>query len=137
MNSWHSWSPSGRWIVFSSKANGPYTQLWLAHVDEAGESSPPVCLERFTQPDRAANIPEFVNLRASAIRRIRESFLNDYSFLRAGNEFYKQGDHEPAIQQYRKAIELNPRSSTARQKLGFLLFNVRGARRRESIWRLQ
>ncbi len=128
MNSWHSWSPSGRWIVFSSKANGPYTQLWLSHVDEAGESSPPVCLERFTQPDRAANIPEFVNLRASAIRRIRESFLNDYSFLRAGNEFYKQGDHEPAIQQYRKAIELNPRSSTARQKLGFLLFNVRGER---------
>ena len=31
MNSWHSWSPNGKWLVFSSKANGPYTQLAHAH----------------------------------------------------------------------------------------------------------
>ncbi|MGH9885225.1 MAG: TolB family protein, partial [bacterium] len=27
MNSWHSFSSNGRWLVFSSKANTPYTQL--------------------------------------------------------------------------------------------------------------
>jgi Tol biopolymer transport system component len=25
MNSWHSWSSNGRWLVFSSKANTAYT----------------------------------------------------------------------------------------------------------------
>ena len=31
MNSWHSFSPNGRWMVFSSKARSPYTQLYLTH----------------------------------------------------------------------------------------------------------
>jgi hypothetical protein len=29
MNSWHSWSPNSKWLVFSSKNKGPYTQLYL------------------------------------------------------------------------------------------------------------
>jgi len=32
MNSWHSWSPNGRWLVFSTKVFSPYTQLALAQV---------------------------------------------------------------------------------------------------------
>ena len=55
MNSWHSWSSNSRWLVFSSKVNTPYTQLFLTHIDENGNDSPPVLLERFTSPDRAAN----------------------------------------------------------------------------------
>ena len=42
MNSWHSWSPNGRWLVFASKANGPFTQLWLTHIDAQGNDSPAV-----------------------------------------------------------------------------------------------
>jgi hypothetical protein len=87
MNSWHSWSPNSRWLVFSSKANGPYTQLWLAHVDENGEDAPAVVLDRLTAPDRAANIPEFVNARPGAIKAIHQEFLNAGSFMRAGGEF--------------------------------------------------
>ena len=41
MNSWHSFSPNGRWLVFSSKAFTPYTQLFLTHFDEQGRSTPP------------------------------------------------------------------------------------------------
>ena len=84
MNSWHSWSSNSRWLVFSSKVNGPYTQLFLTHIDEQGDDSPPVLLERFTSPDRAANIPEFVKLPGDAIAEIREQFLDPYSYLRAG-----------------------------------------------------
>jgi tetratricopeptide (TPR) repeat protein len=125
MNSWHSWSPNGRWLVFSSKANSPYTQLFLTHIDEEGNSTPPVVLDRLTVRDRAANIPEFVNLTAMAIQRIGEHFLDDYSFERAGNEFYKAGDSDHAIQQYRKALELNPANANAHQRLGFLLYVVK------------
>ena len=77
--------------MFSSKANSPYTQLFLTHIDQWGHSTPAVLLEHFTAPDLAANIPEFVNAESEAIRKIREQFLNDYSFVRAGNEFFRHG----------------------------------------------
>ena len=89
MNSWHSWSPNGRWLAFSSKAYSPYTQLFLTHIDEQGQSTPAVLLEHFTAPDRAANIPEFLNAEPTAIKKIREQFLNDYSFVRAGDAFFR------------------------------------------------
>jgi tetratricopeptide (TPR) repeat protein len=125
MNSWHSWSPNSRWLVFSSKANSPYTQLCLTHIDEEGESSPPVFLTQLTAPDRAANIPEFVSLPARGIVQIDQHFLNDYSFERAGNEYYRGGDPERAMAKYREALELNPENAGAHQRLGFLLYNVK------------
>jgi hypothetical protein len=70
MNSWHSLSPSGRWMVFSSKANGPYTQLWLTHIDNNGNDTPPILLEGFTMQNRAANIPEFLNISQDKIQKI-------------------------------------------------------------------
>jgi hypothetical protein len=77
MNSWHSWSPNGKWLVFSSKAWSDYTQLCLTHIDENGDSSPPVLLSHLTAPDRAANIPEFVNIDSHAIVTIREEFVKE------------------------------------------------------------
>jgi len=125
MNSWHSWSPNGKWLVFSSKAWSDYTQLCLTHIDDQGRASPPVLLSHLTSPDRAANIPEFVNAKPDAIARIREQFLNDYSFVRAGNEFYRQGDGDRAVAEYNHALELNPDNVEAHQRLGFLLYNVK------------
>jgi dipeptidyl aminopeptidase/acylaminoacyl peptidase len=75
MNSWHSWSPNGKWLVFSSKAYSDYTQLCLTHIDENGDSTPAVLLAHLTTPGRAANIPEFVNTTPGAIVHIREQFL--------------------------------------------------------------
>jgi tetratricopeptide (TPR) repeat protein len=125
MNSWHSWSPNGKWLVFSSKAWSDYTQLCLTHIDENGASSPPVLLAHLTSADRAANIPEFVNAPPDAIAQIGEQFLNDYSFVRAGNEFYRSGDADNAIVQYHKALEMNPDNVEAHQKLGFLFYHVK------------
>jgi len=124
MNSWHSWSPNGRWLVFSSKANTPYTQLFLTHLDEAGESTPPVVLTHLTAPDRAANIPEFVNLEPGAIARIRQQFVDDYSFARSAYIYESQGAVTDAIRNYTKALELNPRNVPAHQRLGFLLYTT-------------
>lgn len=77
MNSWHSWSSNSRWLIFSSKANSAYTQLFVAHIDEDGIDAPAVLLEHFTTPDRAANIPEFVSAAPGAIERISPRFLDD------------------------------------------------------------
>jgi len=126
MNSWHSWSPNGKWLVFSSKANSPYTQLFLTHIDEQGGSSPAVLLEHFTAPDRAANIPEFVNAGQFAIKSIRGEFLDDYSFVRAGNAFFRAGDTNNAIEEYTNALQLNPNNAEAHRRLGFLLYNAKG-----------
>jgi tetratricopeptide (TPR) repeat protein len=123
MNSWHSWSPNGKWLVFSSKANSIYTQLFLTHIDEQGNSSPAVLLDRFTASDRAANIPEFVNAQPSAIARIHEQFLDDYSYLRAGIVSLKADDPRLAEQGYRKALELNPQNVTAHADLAYILLN--------------
>ena len=70
LNSWHSFSPNGKWMLFSSKANSDFTEIFLTHIDENGMDSPPVCLSRFSHSRYAANVPEFVNIPAGAIRRI-------------------------------------------------------------------
>ncbi|NJD66228.1 MAG: tetratricopeptide repeat protein [Chloroflexi bacterium] len=122
MNSWHSWSSNSRWLVFSSKVNGPYTQLFLTHIDENGNDSPPVLLERFTSPDRAANIPEFVKLPGDAIADIREQFLSPYSWLRAGMANENTGDHKGAERAFRRGLEIAPSDSELHNALGWTLF---------------
>ncbi len=123
MNSWHSFSPNGRWLAFSSKRNGPYTQVWLAHIDEEGRSSPPVVLSRFTAPDRAANIPEFVNAPPDAIARITERFVDSVSYLRAGREFMRAGDMDGAIAKYRRSLELDAANAETHYEMGFALIH--------------
>ena len=121
MNSWHSWSPNGRWLVFSSKALSLYTQLFLAHIDQYGRSSPAVLLRQFTAPDRAANIPEFVNAAPGRIREIREQFLNDHHYVRASQQDIFARDFDRAEAACRKALELNPKSADALGNLGIVL----------------
>lgn len=69
-NSWHSWSPNSRWLLFSSKVNTPFTEIFLTYIDENGMDYPPVLLSRFSDPEFAANVPEFVNFSPAAIDRI-------------------------------------------------------------------
>jgi len=121
MNSWHSWSPNGRWLVFSSKAFSPYTQLFLTHVDAEGRDTPPVLLENFVPPNRAANIPEFVNLAPERIARIREQFVDDFSYWHSGNDCMNTRDYADAAKAYRKAIEINPRFANAYAGLAMAL----------------
>jgi tetratricopeptide (TPR) repeat protein len=123
MNSWHSWSPNGKWLVFSSKANSAYTQLFLTHIDEQGNSTPPVVLSGFTSPDRAANIPEFVNAKPTAIKKIREQFVDDVSYLRAAREFFKAKDFDGAARQCRKALKLNPKNTEVLGTLSITLLH--------------
>jgi len=121
MNSWHSFSPNGKWLVFSGKPDSAYTRLFLTHIDERGESTPAVLLDHLTSPDRAANIPEFVNADPAAIRHVREQFVDDVSYTRAAWEYLRSSDYQGAEQQCRKALELNSQSAEAYYYLGLAL----------------
>ena len=122
MNSWHSFSSNGRWLVFSSKANTPYTQLFLTHIDEEGNSTPPVVLDRFTGTYGAANIPEFVPLSGDAIARIEERFLDAYSFLRAGMANERTGNYAGAVRAYQRGLDVEPDNVELLNAMGFALF---------------
>jgi hypothetical protein len=63
MNSWHAWSPNSRWLVFTSKSNSPFTELYLTHIDDRGESSPAIRLFRLSRNDLAAMVPEFIPMQ--------------------------------------------------------------------------
>ena len=91
MNSWHSWSPNGRWLVFSSKAFSPYTQLWLTHIDANGASSPAVCLDYMSDPEYAANLPEFAPLAFDGISRIKVEYALELTWLKTGRSVVKGG----------------------------------------------
>ena len=124
MNSWHSWSPNGKWLVFSSKERGAYTQLFLTHIDKNGIDTPPVWLENMLPPERAANIPEFVNTEADRITGIEDEFsgTGNYS-LRMGYMKIEAEDFSGAIPLLNIAIQKDPD-----EPLGYL---YRGQARRE------
>jgi hypothetical protein len=71
MNSWHSFSPNGHWMVFSSKARSPYTQMYLTHLDADGNDSPAILIDNTTAANRAVNIPEFANIDPDGIEDIQ------------------------------------------------------------------
>jgi tetratricopeptide (TPR) repeat protein len=108
MNSWHSWSPNGRWLVFSSKAAGPFTQLWLTHIDTEGNDSPAVLLEHFTAANRAANIPEFVNIRPERFTAIRQEFADYYTYYRIGVGYEQRHEYAKAIEEFHRALSEEP-----------------------------
>ena len=126
MNSWHSWSPNGRWLVFASKANGPYTQLWLTHIDESGNDTPPVLLEHFTDANRAANIPEFVNISTGGLTRIRQRFGDEFAFaLRSGQIHAGTRNYRKAAEALRKALKIEPNNVEVLGRLASVLLQLR------------
>jgi hypothetical protein len=98
MNSWHSWSPNSKWVVYVSKIMSPYTDMFLTHIDEDGNASIPVLVDKARSPYKVVNYPEFVN------RKPGETFVMNYDFV----EFehismaIKSGDMEKAKQLYHK-----------------------------------
>lgn len=114
MNSWHSWSPNSKWLAFSSKANSPYTQVYVTHIDENGNDSPAILLENLSIKGKAANIPEFVNIPADMKVEINPTFLKQDDFtLRTAQIKGKNGDLKEALEDFNKVINQNPKNYEA------------------------
>ena len=118
MNSWHSFSPNGRWLVFSSKARSPYTQMYLTHIDDRGNSTPPVLVENTTAANRAVNIPEFV---ARDMRMLGGPALDYYKLFDRAMYFQRQKRFAESEAWWRKLLEIAPGDTLARRNLGLVL----------------
>jgi Tfp pilus assembly protein PilF len=121
MNSWHSFSPNGRWLVFSSKSRSPYTQMFLTHIDESGDDSPPILIENATAANRAVNIPEFVNVAPDGLLKITAPAADFALHMDLAIEAMKNRRYQAALPEWRKALELGPREPRVHNGLGVAL----------------
>jgi tetratricopeptide (TPR) repeat protein len=122
MNSWHSFSPNGRWLVFSSKARSPYTQMYLTHLDEEGNSSPAILIDNSTAANRAVNLPEFVNAAGDGIEEIQVPAVEMYKLIDQAMHLEEQGKNREALIVWKKAAVIEPENAKVQNGLGISLY---------------
>ncbi|HLJ51188.1 MAG TPA: tetratricopeptide repeat protein [Bryobacteraceae bacterium] len=123
MNSWHTFSPNGRWLAFSSKGRSPYTQLYLTHIDAEGNDTPPIFVDNTTAANRAVNLPEFVNIPPGGMQRIDAPATEFYRRFDAATGLMKSKRYDEAIEEWRKAIEIDPNDAKARYNFAWTLMD--------------
>lgn len=89
VDSYHSWSSNGRWVVFSSRRiDGLYTRPYIAHINEDGEISKPFLLPQrnpsfYHDFMKSYNIPEFVSGRVA----VSEGEISECAMKSGGTDF--------------------------------------------------
>ena len=121
MNSWHTFSPNGRWLAFSSKGRSPYTQLMLTHIDANGNDSPAVIVDNTTAANRAVNIPEFVNIPSGDLEHIDPQATEFYRLFNEAYAAMEEGQYPQAIQSMRGAVARDPSDPLAHYGLASAL----------------
>ncbi len=121
MNSWHSFSPNGRWLVFSSKTPSVYTRMYLTHIDADGNSSPAIPIDDATASNRAVNIPEFMNVGRDGLDRIDAPATEFYRLFNVAAEMMEKRQFEAAVPAWNQTIALNPEDPRAHNNLGVAL----------------
>ncbi|MGA7339263.1 MAG: tetratricopeptide repeat protein [Terracidiphilus sp.] len=122
MNSWHSFSPNGRWLVFSSKARSPYTQMFLTHLDQDGNSSPAILIDNATASNRAVNLPEFVNTAGDGIEDIQVPAVQLYKLMDEAMQLDDNGENDKALAIWKQAVAMEPGNARAQNGLGISLY---------------
>jgi hypothetical protein len=104
LNSWHAWAPNSKWIVFVSKSLSPYTDMFLSHIDDEGNASIPVLVDKARVNSLVVNYPEFVN------RNPQDTFIMEYDYVEIVHisSEIKNGHIEHAKQLFHKLEEQNP-----------------------------
>ncbi|MGC2299232.1 MAG: tetratricopeptide repeat protein [Acidobacteriaceae bacterium] len=121
MNSWHTWSPNGHWLAFSSKTPYLYTELCLTHIDGEGNTSPAILVENATASNRAVNIPEFVNVTPGGLERIDTPATDFYRMFDAAVQLSDKKQYDAAVPAWEKAVSLDPDDARAHNNLGIAL----------------
>ena len=121
MNSWHTFSPNGRWLAFSSKSRSPYTQLYLTHIDANGNDTPPILVDNTTAANRAVNLPEFANIPRGGLEKIDPVATEFYRMENTAIDLMTKNQFGEAIPVWRKALEMDPADGRAHFNLGYSL----------------
>ena len=121
MNSWHTFSPNGRWLAFSSKTPSFYTHLYLTHIDEEGHASPPVVVENATASNRAVNIPEFANLGPEGLDHIETPAIDFYREFDVAQQLQDDRKWTEAVPAWKIAAEKDPTDSRPWNNMGVAL----------------
>ncbi|MGD0429285.1 MAG: tetratricopeptide repeat protein [Candidatus Acidiferrales bacterium] len=121
MNSWHSFSPNGRWLVFSSKSRSVYTQMYLTHIDEQGQDSPPIYVENSTASNRAVNLPEFVNIEPDQMESIDVPASDLYRIIDNALALQQNGENAAALAEWKKALAIDPTDARANNGIAIAL----------------
>lgn len=121
MNSWHTFSPNGHWLAFSSKSPSLYTELYLTHIDVDGNASPAILVENATASNRAVNIPEFVNVAEGGLERIDTPATDFYRMFDAAVQLSEKKQYDAAVEAWEKAVALDPGDARAHNNFGIAL----------------
>lgn len=121
MNSWHSFSPNGHWLVFSSKSPSLYTHMYLTHIDENGNDSPAIMIENATAANRAVNIPEFMNVAPGGLAKIEAPATEFYRLFDAAVQLADKKQFDAAVPAWKKALDLDPNDPRGHNNLGVAL----------------
>jgi tetratricopeptide (TPR) repeat protein len=134
MNSWHSWSPNSKWLVFSTKIRGPYTQLYLTHIDENGNDSPPVFLENLAFNTRAANIPEFLPPKAAGMLKMVDDFSRNAVYYTRLADFSKtENKYKDALKLLEDAIKTDNSYYDTYELRIYINFTLRNSRSKDDL----
>ena len=121
MNSWHTFSPNGHWMAFSSKARSPYTQLMLTHIDSNGNDTPAVMVENTALANRAVNIPEFVNIPQDGLQHIEPEATKFYRLFNQAFDLMESREMTEAIPVLQEALVMDPDDALAHYVLATAL----------------
>ena len=121
MNSWHSFSPNGRWLVFSSKSRSPYTQMFMTHIDEEGNDTPAILVENSTAANRAVNIPEFVNVQPGGLQHIDVPVAEYFRLIDEASDAMDEGRTTDAISLLKEALARDPDDAEVHNSYGCAL----------------
>lgn len=97
VESYHSWSSNGRWILFSSRReDGSYTRLYISYFDKEGNAYKPFILpqkdpEFYGQLFKSYNIPEFMSEPVTLSARDFANILKGNSIQATLKDNYLQG----------------------------------------------
>ena len=98
--SYHSWSSTSRWMMFSSRRDdGLYTRLYFTHIDENGQESKPFMLPQkhplhyYSYMNRSYNVPEFVTGPVDMDRINAEKLINSDDRIQFGFRMSEQEQH--------------------------------------------
>ncbi len=121
MNSWHTFSPNGRWMAFSSKARSAYTQLMLTHIDANGNDSPAIIVDNTTAANRGVNIPEFVNIPPDGLQKIDPEATEYYRLFNQAYDLMETNKTAEAIPILQQAVLKAPEEPIGRYALATAL----------------